>query len=314
MKFGLKFGYQNPSFRWPSGEYAIWEETKKTALWAEASGFDSFWLMDHFIQLPGLGAADEPFLEGWTGLAALAAVTSKIRLGTLVTGAPYRNPALMAKMAASIDVISQGRLFFGYGAGWFQTEFEQYGYEFVEPPYKRIKAMREALLIIKMMWTEARASFEGEFYTVREAICEPKPVQKPHPPILIGGSGEKYTLRYLAELGDACNLFGDFELVQGKLKVLQGHCADLGRDYDDILKTKYDGYFIRETAAEIEAMPWTAEFNQSGIGLAGSVEQVVERVNRWAELGIDYITLAVGQNDEESKQLLVEKVLPACTA
>lgn len=310
----MQFGYQNPSFKWPSGEYAIWEETKKAALWAEASGFDSFWLMDHFIQLPMLGPEDEPFLEGWTGLAALAAVTDKIRLGTLVTGAPYRNPALLAKMAASIDVISQGRLFFGYGAGWFQSEFDQYGYEFVEPPYKRIKAMREALIIIKKMWTEARASFEGEHYTIREAILEPKPVQKPHPPILIGGGGEKFTLRYVAELGDACNLMGSFEDIQRKLNVLRNHCADLKRDYDEILKTKYEVYFIRETAAEIEAMPWTAEFNQSGFGLAGSAEQIIERVNRWGDEGIDYIILTVAQNDEETKQLLAEKILPACTA
>ena len=307
----MQFGYQNPSFKWPSGEQAIWEETKKAALWAEASGFDSFWLMDHFIQLPGMGAADEPFLEGWTGLAALAAVTSRIKLGTLVTGAPYRNPALLAKMAASIDIISRGRLIFGYGAGWFKDEFNQYGYEFVEPPYKRIKAMREALIIIKKMWTEERASFEGEYYTIREAICEPKPVQQPHPPILIGGSGEKYTLRYLAELGDACNIFGDFETVQGKLNVLREHCADLGRNFDDILKTKYEMYFIRETTAEIEAMPWTAEFNQSGFGLAGSVEQVIARIRHWAELGIDYITLSSPQNDEETKRLLAEKILPA---
>ena len=308
----MQFGYQNPSFKWPSGEYAVWEETKKTALWAEESGFDSFWLMDHFVQLPMLGPEDEPFLEGWTSIAALAAVTSKIRLGTLVTGAPYRNPALLAKMASSIDIISQGRLFFGYGAGWFQSEFDQYGYEFVEPPYKRIKAMREALIIIKKMWTEARASFEGEYHAVREAILEPKPVQKPHPPILIGGGGEKFTLRYVAELGDACNLFGPFEEVQRKLNVLREHCTDLKRNYDEILKTKYEVYFVRETAAEVEAMPWTAEFNQSGFGLAGSVEQVIERINRWGDHGIDYIILAAAQNDEETKQLLAKKVLPAC--
>jgi F420-dependent oxidoreductase-like protein len=307
----MQFGYQNPSFNWPSGEYAIWEETKKAALWAEESGFDSFWLMDHFIQLPMLGEADEPFIEGWTGLAALAAVTSKIRLGTLVTGAPYRNPALLAKMAATIDIISQGRLFFGYGAGWFDAEFKQYGYEFVEPAYKRIKAMREGLIVIKKMWTEDRASFEGEYYSINEAILEPKPVQQPHPPILIGGGGEKYTLRYLAELGDACNLFGGYEDVQQKLAILRGHCAEVGRDYDDILKTKYEVYFVRETAAEVEAMPWTDQFNQSGFGLAGSVEQVLQRISRLADLGIEYITLSVAQNDEETKQLLAQKVLPA---
>jgi len=269
--------------------------------------------MDHFVQLPMLGPEDEPFLEGWTSVAALAAVTSKIRLGTLVTGAPYRNPALMAKMASTIDVISGGRLFFGYGAGWFQSEFDQYGYEFVEPPYKRIKAMREALIIIKKMWTEARASFEGEYYIIREAILEPKPVQKPHPSILIGGGGEKYTLRYLAELGDACNLFGSFDDVARKLKILQEHCADLGRDYSEILTTKYEVYFIRETAAEVEAMPWTAEFNQSGFGLAGSVDQIIERINQWGNTGVAYIISTAAQNDEETKQLLAEKVLPACS-
>lgn len=306
----MQFGYQNPSFKWPSGEHEIWEETKKAALWAEANGFDSFWLMDHFIQLPMVGAADEPFLEGWTSIAALATVTNTIRLGTLVTGAPYRNPALLAKMAASIDIISQGRLFFGYGAGWFQTEFDQYGYEFVEPPYKRIKAMREALIIIKAMWTEERASFEGETYTIREAICEPKPVQQPHPPILIGGSGEKYTLRYLAELGNACNLFGGHEVVKHKLDVLREHCQDLGRDYDEILKTKYEVYFLRETVAEVEAMPWTAQVNEGGFGLAGTPEQAIQRINQFADIGIDYIILSVPQNDEETKQLLIEKVLP----
>ena len=308
----MQFGYQNPSFKWPSGEYAIWEETKKAALWAEANGFDSFWLMDHFIQLPMLGAADEPFMEGWSTLAALAAVTSKIRLGTLVTGAPYRNPAMLAKMISTIDIISQGRVFVGYGAGWFDTEFNQYGFEFVEPPYKRIKAMREALIIMKKMWTEERASFEGEYYTIREAILEPKPVQKPHPPILIGGGGKNYTLRYLAELGNACNLFGGFEAVQESLDALKQHCADLGRDYDEILKTKYDVYFIRESAAEVEAMPWTSQINDGGFGMAGSVEQVIERINKLSGMGIDYITLAVANNDEETKQLLAEKVMPAC--
>ncbi len=308
----MKFGYQNPSFKWAGGERTIWEETKKAALWAEANGFDSFWLMDHFIQLPMIGAADEPFLEGWSGLAALAAVTSKIRLGTLVTGNPYRNPALLAKMAANIDIISNGRLFFGFGAGWFKDEFDQYGYKFVEPAYKRIKAMREALIIIKKMWTEERASFEGEYYTIQEAILEPKPVQNPHPPILIGGSGEKYTLRYLAELGDACNLFGDFDTVRQKLDILRGHCADVGRDYSEILKTKYEVYFIRETAAEVEAMPWTSQISEGGFGLAGSVGQIIERVQQLGDIGIEYITLSVPMNDEETKRLLVEKVLPAC--
>ena len=308
----MQFGYQNPSFKWPSGEYAIWEETKKAALWAEANGFDSFWVMDHFIQLPMLGAADEPFMEGWSTIAALAAVTSKIRLGTLVTGVPYRNPALLAKMISTIDIISQGRVFPGIGAGWFDTEFNQYGYEFVEPPYKRIKAMREALIVMKKMWTEERASFEGEFYTIREAMLEPKPVQKPHPPILIGGGGKNYTLRYLAELGDACNLFGGFDAVQESLNALKQHCADLGRDYDEILKSKYDVYFVRETAAEIEAIPWTAQINDGGFGMAGSVEQVIDRINTLSGMGIEYITLAAAGNDEETKKLLTEKVMPAC--
>jgi len=306
----MKFGYQNPSFKWPAGEYAIWDETKKAALWAEQSGFDSFWLMDHFMQLPMVGEIDEPFMEGWTGLAALAAVTSTIKLGTLVTGNPYRNPALLAKMAATIDIISNGRLIFGFGAGWFQPEFEQYGFEFAEPAATRIKAMREALIVIKKLWTEERASFAGEYYTIKEAILEPKPRQKPHPPILIGGGGEKFTLRYLAELGDACNLFGDFEGVTHKLKVLKGHCDDLNRDFAEITKTKYEPYFLRETVAEIETNPLAVRMNQGGMGFAGTPEQIVERIERWAELGIEIITLSIPMNDEESKQLLAKTVLP----
>ena len=178
----MKFGIHNPSWLFGPDPYEMFEAVKRKAQWAEAHGFAWFSVMDHLIQIPGVGAPDEPFMEGWTVLAALAAVTSKIRLATLVSSVAYRNPALLAKMAAGVDVVSRGRLTFGIGAGWYDTEYKQYGWEFPPRPALRIRQMEEAIRLIKMMWQENRATFHGEHFHVEEAILEPKPVQKPHPP------------------------------------------------------------------------------------------------------------------------------------
>ena len=158
------------------------------------------------IQTPLVGPPDEPLLEGWTVLAALAAVTSRIRLATLCTAAGYRNPAHLAKIAASVDLISRGRLTLGIGAGFFEDEYKQYGWEFPPRPATRIRQMEEAIQLILKLWTEPRTTFRGRYFHVEDAILEPKPVQKPRPPVMIAGGGEQMTLRAVARLADACNL------------------------------------------------------------------------------------------------------------
>src|SRR5215469_8526691 len=204
----MKFGIHNSSWLDSPDPAEAFEAVKAKARWAENCGFAWFSVMDHMIQIPRVGAPDEPELEGWTVLAALAAVTSRIRLATLCTAVGYRNPAHLAKIAASVDLISRGRLTLGVGAGFFEDEYRQYGWEFPERPAVRIRQMEEAIQLILRMWTEPRTTFHGRYFQVEDAILEPKPVQKPRPPVMIAGGGEQMTLRAVARLADACNVGG----------------------------------------------------------------------------------------------------------
>src|SRR3989454_7069708 len=190
----MKFGIHNSSWLDRPDPADAFEAVKAKAQWAEDHGF--------------VGAPDEPVLEGWTVLAGLAAVTGRIRLATLATAVGYRNPAHLAKIAASVDVISRGRLTLGIGAGFFEDEYKQYGWEVPPPPATRIRQMEEAVQLILKMWTEPRTTFHGRYFHVEDAILEPKPVQKPHPPVMIAGGGEQMTLRAVARLADACNIVG----------------------------------------------------------------------------------------------------------
>jgi alkanesulfonate monooxygenase SsuD/methylene tetrahydromethanopterin reductase-like flavin-dependent oxidoreductase (luciferase family) len=184
----VKFGIHHSS--WVSGPdpAEAFEAVKAKARWAEDHGFVWFSVMDHTIQIPRVGPPDEPVLEGWTVLAALAAATARIRLATLATAVGYRNPAHLAKIAASVDVISRGRLTLGIGAGFFEDEYRQYGWEFPPKPATRIQQMEEAVQLIVKLWTEPRTTFHGRYFRVENAIFEPKPVQKPHPPVMIGAA------------------------------------------------------------------------------------------------------------------------------
>ena len=201
----MKFGIHHSSWLDNPDAAETFEAAKAKAEWAEAHGF-VFSVMDHMIQIPSVGPPDEPVLEGWTVLAGLAVVTRRIRLATLATVVGYRNPAHLAKIAASVDLISRGRLTLGIGAGFFEDEYRQYGWEFPSRPATRIRQMEQAVELILKMWTEPRTAFHGRYVHVQDAILEPKPVQRPHPPVMVAGSGEQMTLHAVARLADACNL------------------------------------------------------------------------------------------------------------
>jgi F420-dependent oxidoreductase-like protein len=307
----MKFGLRNTSFLYPNGTSRIWEDTKTHIQRAEQDGFHSFWVMDHFYQLPAHGSEEEPFLDAWTVLPALAAMTSRIRLGAMVSPVAYRNPALLARMAASLDHISGGRMDFGFGAGGFKPEYRAYGFEFIEKPSIRLAQMKEALQLILGLWTHPRFTFHGNYFHVEDAILEPKPLQKPHPPILIGGVGPRITLRIIAELGDACNLWGPpVEFVKQR-ETLKRHCNELGRDESTIEKTTYDLVICAPTHSALQTKiehllpkgvePWMA--------LVGTPSKLTDIVAEYERVGADQLCLDFAGNDLESYTLFVEEVM-----
>jgi F420-dependent oxidoreductase-like protein len=231
-----RLGLQIPSFTVPGvADTDLFETIAGIATTAEEHGFDSVWVMDHLYQISMVGPKEDPMLEAYTLLAALAARTRSVSLGTMVTGVTYRNPALLAKIVSTLDVISSGRAILGIGAAWNDEEHAGYGFDF--PPVKeRMDRLEEALQICRAMFTETAPTFEGRHYRVKEVLNNPKPIRG-RIPVLIGGGGEKRTLRLVAQYGDACNLFGEPDAVRHKLDVLERHCADVGRDPAEITKT-----------------------------------------------------------------------------
>jgi F420-dependent oxidoreductase-like protein len=268
------------------------ETMSRCAIEAEKAGFDAIWLYDHFHTVPTPQL--ETVFECWTSMAALARDTSTIKLGQMVTCNSYRPPSLLAKMASGVDVMSRGRLILGIGAGWYENEYQAYGYEYPETP-ERLRMLREALQVIKAMWTQERADFAGQYYQLRGAINEPKPVQKPHPPIWIGGAGEKVTLKLVAQYGDACNFNADVATVRHKLNVLREHCETVGRDYESITKT-VEFYTIFGDRREVDrVVADTARrtgmdeaFVRSWHPLAGDAERIAQIIGEYAEAGIEY--------------------------
>ena len=224
----MQFGIQHPNFNfdYEQDTSQILGTIKDLVIKAENVGFDSFWVMDHFQQLQIIGSSQDPLLEGWTTISVLAGLTTKIKLGTFVTGVIYLHPSVLAKIGATLDVLSKGRLFVGIGAGWNEQESLAYGISSTFPSYQeRLNRLEEAILIIRDMWTkEPTSSFIGKYYQVRDAYCNPKPIQKPSPPILVGGGGERRTLKIVAKYADACNLIGSLETINRKLTVLREHC------------------------------------------------------------------------------------------
>jgi len=269
----------------PSEAY---ETMTRVAQEADALGYHSIWLYDHFHTVPT--PTQEVTFECWTSTAALARSTRRVRLGQMVTCNSYRNPALLAKMASTVDALSHGRLDFGIGAGWYEEEYAAYGYPFPSTR-ERLQRLREAVEVILAMWTQEEAKFEGTYYQVRGAINQPKGVQKPHIPLLIGGGGEKVTLRLVAQYANACNIGGDIPTIKHKLAVLKQHCEQLGRDYESIKRTTLiDDCIIAETEADVLARLTTqqrdnlAELRQTW--LIGTPEQIRERLAEYEEAGI----------------------------
>jgi F420-dependent oxidoreductase-like protein len=288
----MKFGLQHPNFSFDGKGPQIVDSLRTIATQAERSGYDSFWVMDHFHQIQGVGDPQQPMLEGWTTIAVVAGFTSKIKLGTLVTGNVYRHPSILAKIGATLDVLSKGRLFMGIGAAWNQEESTAYGVPFPSTK-ERFGRLEEAVQIIRGMWTQDRTTFNGRFYQIREAYCNPKPVQKPHPPIMVGGSGERETLRIVAKYADACNIFGSPETVRKKLDTLRRHCKSVGRDYDSILKTKLGHVIIDTDKRKVEHMVAERLGNMPEQRLRewatfGEPDQVRRQIETFRDAGIDY--------------------------
>jgi F420-dependent oxidoreductase-like protein len=243
----MKIGIQVPNFTFPGGPAILRDKLVEIAHTVDDNGFSSLWVMDHFFQIgsrdrPGfLGPAEDEMLEGYTTLSYLAGVTHKVKLGTLVTGVVYRHPGILIKTVTTLDVLSGGRAYLGLGAAWNEREARGLGVPF--PPLKeRFERLEETLQIAKQMWSDHPGSYEGKHFQLAETLCRPQPLSRPHPPILIGGTGEKKTLRLVARYADACNLFArlGIETIRKKLDILKGHCEQEGRDYSEIEKTVLD--------------------------------------------------------------------------
>ena len=234
----MKIGLQVPNFTWPGGPAEIGSKLAEIACTADEAGFASLWVMDHFFQIGVIGPPENDMLEGYSVLSYLAGVTRRVRLGTMVTGVIYRYPGILIKTVTTLDVLSGGRAYLGIGAAWNEQEARGLGTPF-PPVAERFERLEEALQIAKQMWSDNNGPYNGKHYQLAQTLNNPQPLSKPHPPILIGGTGEKKTLRLVAQYADACNLFAGLgiETLRAKLDILKRHCAEVGRDYTEIEKT-----------------------------------------------------------------------------
>jgi len=288
-KLPIKLGLQIPLFDFPGvPPDKLFERVSDIARTAEANGFDSVWVMDHFEQIMGDPAA--PILEGYVVLAGISARTERVNLGTLVTGVLYRNPAVLAKMVTSLDVLSRGRAVLGLGASWNESEQEHYGIDRVSVA-ERMDRMDEALEICKKMFTQEAPSFKGRYYEIQGAHNAPRPIRPEGIPIMIGGGGEKRTLRAAARYADASNIFGDPETIRHKMKILDEHCAAEGRDPREITRTALKTLSIGRDVAEAEKKtePLRARFGErfNIIAMAGDPDQVRAHARELREAGLD---------------------------
>jgi F420-dependent oxidoreductase-like protein len=286
----MKVGLQIPSFTWPGGVEAIGPRLRYIAGGAEEAGYDSLWVMDHFFQIPAVGRPDEPMLEGYTALGYLAAATTRAGLGTLVTGVSYRHPGILAKIVTTLDVLSGGRAWLGIGAAWNEHEHRGLGVPFPRVA-ERFERLEEALQICLQMWSVDDGPFEGKHHRLAETLNSPQAIARPHPPIMIGGGGERKTLRLAARYADACNVFGDASTARHKFAVLREHCEREGRDYDTIERTVY----------------FTMDVGEDG-SRAG---EVVDQLGGLSEAGVQGAIGALrGVEDPRTIEMVGDRVIP----
>ena len=284
------FGLQIPNFTFDAPDDQLFDRVVELARTAEDVGFESIWVMDHLYQLPPLGGPDQPMLEAYTTLGALAASTSRVKLGTLVTGVTYRNPALLAKIITTLDVISKGRAILGIGAAWYDVEHEGLGFEF--PSVKeRMDRLEEAVQICRAMFREDHASFEGKHYAIKDARNLPRPIQDGGPEIMIGGGGEKRTLKLVAQYADMCNVVGDPAGMQHKIDVIQRHCKDVGRDPTEVKITRMSSMMItdspEQTAQVREFVTAAAGPEAASAFNIGQEDEIVSQIDELIGVGVD---------------------------
>jgi alkanesulfonate monooxygenase len=286
----VDIGLHISEFSWPGGAETLATDLRTMATTAEDLGFAKISVMDHVWQIHVIGPPELEMLEAYTALGYLAAVTTKVDLLAWVTAVVYREPGLLAKCVTTLDVLSGGRAYLGIGAAWNEEESRGLGLPF-PPTAERFERLEETLQICKQMWSGDEGPYEGKHYHLARTLNSPQPVRKPHPPILIGGGGEKKTLRLVAQYADACNLFGGPDLAH-KLDVLRGHCADVGRDYDEIEKTVMQVLDVGEDGENVDA--------------------VVEQLQALAELGVTHVHTGLrGEDPMKTLHLIGERVIPA---
>jgi len=306
MRFGIQTGPQR----------VTWPELVDAWQLADGVGFDTAWTFDHFF--PIMSDPTGPQFEGWIALTALAMKTERVRVGTLVTGITYRHPAVLAKMGASLDVITGGRLEMGLGAAWFELEHQAFGIEF-PPTAERIRRLDEACEIIKRMWTQPVTDFEGQYFRLQQAYCEPKPVQKPRPPIMIGGGGEQLTLRVVAKHADEWNLFGSPDEFRRKGAILEEHCRAVGRDPASIEKSvaaplalTLDRSRVDPLIADIAARRRADPAQLKPGMLWGTPEDIVRQVEAYRDAGVRHIILSLRPPyDLDQLERFAAEVIPA---
>lgn len=338
----MRFGAFVPQgWRWdlmeiPKSDH--WRIIEDRAKLIERSGFESLWVYDHFHNWPpgwwkeqreGVEGTPDPVTdvtyEAWTMMAALGAVTSTVRLGQMCTCNTYRPPAYLAKVAATIDVFTGGRVEMGIGAGWYEDEHHGYGYEYL-PPKDRLRMLREGIEIMKAFWTQDEVDYEGRFYKIEGGLGDPKPVQQPHIPVWVAGGGEQVTLRIAARHADYTNFGGDVETFRRKSEILRQHCEDLGTDYDRIVRSGIFSAFLGETEAEAQdKISWLAsrlgkvmpqeradQFVDQFRLMTGTPEQVVERLKAYEAEGMSYAILNFADiaYDTSSLELFATRVIP----
>jgi len=301
-----------------------WEAIRSVAATIEGAGYESLWVYDHFHTVPV--PSQEATHEAWTLMAALAASTTRVRLGQMCTCVAYRPPAYLAKVAATIDVISGGRLEMGIGAGWYRHEYEGYGYQFPRPAV-RIGQLREAVEIMRRMWTEPEVHYQGKHYQLAGAICQPPPVQKPHIPIWVAGGGEQLTLRVAAAHANYTNFGPTVEDFARRSEILAAHCREAGTDFEAIVRSANRFVVCRGTEKEVqEALDRVKDRYRRVVSeeqaeqaaalyreMAGTPEQLVERLRPWAAAGVGYaiVYFPNAAYDPSEIELFAREVIPA---